>query len=83
MQDVFGSDRLAADAALRERQVFGDAGALLVEEAGGVCTGYAGETFDGSQSAVVTAGPPLHPLLLDALRTTRAALGYPAAPPRR
>ncbi len=59
------------------------AGALLVEEAGGVCTGYAGEAFDGSQSAVVTAGPLLHPPLLDALRTTRARLGYPATPPRR
>jgi myo-inositol-1(or 4)-monophosphatase len=58
------------------------AGALLVLEAGGVVTGYQGQPFDGSQSAVVTAGPGLHAALLSAVNQARVLAGFPVEPRR-
>jgi myo-inositol-1(or 4)-monophosphatase len=58
------------------------AGALLVEEAGGVVTGYDGVPFDGRQSAVVSGGPLLQPRLRQALQVVREGQGFPTSPQR-
>ncbi|GAB6063639.1 inositol monophosphatase family protein [Deferrisoma palaeochoriense] len=47
------------------------AGCLLVEEAGGVVTGYDGGPFTPYDADVVAANPVLHPLLLQALAEAR------------
>ncbi len=48
------------------------AGCLLVEEAGGVVTGYDGGPFTPYDRDVVAANPKLHPALLHALNESRA-----------
>ncbi|MEW5850892.1 MAG: inositol monophosphatase family protein [Myxococcota bacterium] len=59
------------------------AGALLVLEAGGVVTGYDGVPFDGSQSAIISAGPRLHAALREAVLNTRRQRGFPDVPVAR
>jgi myo-inositol-1(or 4)-monophosphatase len=56
------------------------AGALLIQEAGGVVTGYDGAAFDGTQLAVAAAGPGLHGMLLLALQKVRSERGFPPVP---
>jgi len=58
------------------------AGVLLVAEAGGTVSLYGGEPFTGRQSAVVTAGPALHPLMVERLAQVRTERGFPPAPKR-
>jgi myo-inositol-1(or 4)-monophosphatase len=48
------------------------AGALIVEEAGGVVTGLDGERFDVRKGSLVCANPRLHPQLLEVIRLHRA-----------
>jgi myo-inositol-1(or 4)-monophosphatase len=48
------------------------AGALLVEEAGGVLSGMEGEPFDVRKGRIVAANPSLHPRLLEVIRDHRA-----------
>jgi myo-inositol-1(or 4)-monophosphatase len=48
------------------------AGALIVEEAGGVVSGLGGEPFDVRKGHLVTANAALHPQLLEVIRLHRA-----------
>jgi myo-inositol-1(or 4)-monophosphatase len=48
------------------------AGALIVEEAGGVVTGLGGGPFDVRKGDLVTANAALHPQLLEVIRLHRA-----------
>ncbi len=48
------------------------AGALIVEEAGGLVTNLAGEPFDVRTGQLVTANAALHPQLLEVIRLHRA-----------
>ena len=47
------------------------AGALMVEEAGGVVTGMGGEPFDVRNGRIVAANAELHPQLLEVIRQQR------------
>ena len=49
------------------------AGALIVQEAGGVISGMGGEPFDVRTGPIVAANPTLHPQLLEVIRQQRAA----------
>ncbi len=51
------------------------AGALIVEEAGGLVSGLAGEPFDVRKGQLVTANATLHPQLLEVIREHRAGGG--------
>jgi myo-inositol-1(or 4)-monophosphatase len=58
------------------------AGTLLVTEAGGVVTGYAGEPLDLEAGHVVAAGPGLHAEMVEVLRAVEASSGLPPLAPR-
>jgi myo-inositol-1(or 4)-monophosphatase len=45
------------------------AGALLVREAGGVVTDFAGRPIGAEHSAVIAGNPAMHAWLLDIVRT--------------
>ena len=48
------------------------AGALMVQEAGGVISALDGQPFDVRKARIVAANPALHPQLLEVIREHRA-----------
>jgi myo-inositol-1(or 4)-monophosphatase len=54
------------------------AGSVILEEAGGILTDYAGGPFDPFSREVVAGTPGIHPALLETIRESRSAASIPA-----